>query len=203
MKCGDVEFLIQDHLDGNLLPSQREVLDAHLEDCSDCRLLLGEMASLDAGFTDIPDINAPGDLEERVLRAMPRKGTPRYAAPRLFVGFSGLAAAAVILLFFGIFLESRYDLLGSRNYDEVELVFFAPTADSVTVVGDFNAWDAERHPMAPGGEKGFWRARIRLTPGIYQYGFLIDGDKWMSDPKAENLLKDGFGRENSLLFIDG
>lgn len=70
-----------------------------------------------------------------------------------------------------------YDKLGSHivKHDGVEGTYFsvwAPNADSVTVVGDFNGWDPGSHPLkARDDESGIWEGFI---PGlgkstIYKY----------------------------------
>ncbi len=61
-----------------------------------------------------------------------------------------------------------YDRLGAqlRTIDGVEGVNFAvwaPNATSISVVGDFNAWDGRRHPMRKHIPSGFWELFI---PGL-------------------------------------
>ncbi|MGE5615571.1 MAG: 1,4-alpha-glucan branching protein GlgB, partial [Bacillota bacterium] len=48
---------------------------------------------------------------------------------------------------------------------------WAPNAERVSVVGDFNRWDGRRHPMAVRGESGVWELFIPgLGPGtLYKY----------------------------------
>ncbi len=50
----------------------------------------------------------------------------------------------------------------------------APEARRACLVGDFNAWDSETHPMSRecGGK---WKLRILLAPGTYHYAVLVDG----------------------------
>jgi len=53
-----------------------------------------------------------------------------------------------------------------RNVDGKEGVCFAvwaPNAESVSVIGDFNGWDKGRHPLRPRGESGIWEGFI---PGL-------------------------------------
>jgi 1,4-alpha-glucan branching enzyme len=88
------------------------------------------------------------------------------------------------------------------EFREVELVFNAPGALSVTVAGDFNSWDVRRNPMAR-GEEGSWKLKLHLQPGLYQYNFYIDDGHWAEDPGAPTLVSDGFGGRNALLFIEG
>lgn len=61
-----------------------------------------------------------------------------------------------------------YDRLGAqlRTVDGVEGVNFAvwaPNANGVSVVGDFNTWDVRRHPMRKHIPSGFWELFI---PGL-------------------------------------
>lgn len=50
----------------------------------------------------------------------------------------------------------------------------APEARRACLVGDFNAWDLETHPMNR-ERAGKWRLRILLQPGTYRYAVLVDG----------------------------
>jgi len=61
-----------------------------------------------------------------------------------------------------------YDKLGSRKAecDGVEGIYFAvwaPNAESVHVMGDFNQWSQSEHPLNPKGHSGIWEGFI---PGI-------------------------------------
>ena len=40
---------------------------------------------------------------------------------------------------------------------------WAPNAEAVAVVGDWNGWDRERHPLAPRGSSGIWEG---FLPGV-------------------------------------
>src|SRR5207249_7618857 len=66
---------------------------------------------------------------------------------------------------------------------EFEFVVVAPRAASVSLVGDFNDWDAARTPMRPSQRGGpLWTAVVPLAPGRYRYAFLVDGSRWLADP---------------------
>ena len=56
----------------------------------------------------------------------------------------------------------------------VRFAVWAPNAQRVSVVGDFNAWDGRRHPMRRRLEAGLWELFIpRLAPGtLYKYEIL-------------------------------
>lgn len=61
-----------------------------------------------------------------------------------------------------------FDKLGSHpmTHDHEEGVYFAvwaPNAESVSVMGDFNDWDKGSHELAPRGQSGLWEGFI---PGL-------------------------------------
>jgi 1,4-alpha-glucan branching enzyme len=78
-----------------------------------------------------------------------------------------------------------WDALGAhvRVHQDVAGVHFAlwaPNATQVAVVGDFNIWDARRHPMRRRGSSGVWELFIpALTEGVcYKYSVLTrDGTR--------------------------
>ncbi|MDE2047323.1 MAG: 1,4-alpha-glucan branching protein GlgB [Betaproteobacteria bacterium] len=65
-------------------------------------------------------------------------------------------------------LARPYLLLGAHLHSEhgvagVRFAVWAPNAQSVGVVGDFNAWDVRRHPMRLRHEAGVWEL---FVPGV-------------------------------------
>ena len=80
----------------------------------------------------------------------------------------------------------------------MRFVLFAPGAQSVFVVGDFNAWRPDATPLQRASRRDVWVVTVPLAPGRYQYRFLVDG-KWSLDPAALTRIADGFGGANSLL----
>jgi 1,4-alpha-glucan branching enzyme len=85
----------------------------------------------------------------------------------------------------------------------VQFVLVAPGAASVTVVGDFNDWNASATPLMQEAGDGVWWATVPLTPGRYRYSFLVDGTTWRRDPTAAPAVEDEFGRTNSVITIGG
>ncbi len=90
--------------------------------------------------------------------------------------------------------ESIYEKLGShlRKVGDVKGVSFAvwaPQADGVSVVGDFNGWDGRLHQMRKLGGSGVWEIFIPdLEPGaLYKYELRSRG--WLpflkTDPYAQ------------------
>ena len=45
------------------------------------------------------------------------------------------------------------------------------------------------------------KAVVPVMPGVYQYMFVVDGQRWITDPQAAESVADGFGQQNSLMRI--
>jgi len=69
--------------------------------------------------------------------------------------------------------------------DTVTLVrfVFVGQADSVALVGDFNAWGATPTHLRS-GRNGAWTASVPLSKGRHEYAFIVNGKRWMPDPFA-------------------
>lgn len=80
-------------------------------------------------------------------------------------------------------------------------VFIAPEASSVRITGDFVDWNPEGIALAEERATGIWTVDVPLEPGVYQYGFVVDGVEWRPDPRAVSTVDDGFGRENSVVIV--
>ena len=85
----------------------------------------------------------------------------------------------------------------------IQFVLVAPEAASVALVGDFNDWNVSATPLVQGQGDGVWSVTVPLTPGRYQYSFLVDGSTWIQDPRAARAVEDEFGRPNSVVTIGG
>jgi len=75
----------------------------------------------------------------------------------------------------------------------------ASEARQVKLMGDFNQWDAKVHPMKR-DENGVWNKSVMLTPGRYEYKFLVDG-RWRNDPRNEAFSQNCFGTQNNVMSI--
>ena len=49
-------------------------------------------------------------------------------------------------------------------------------------------------------ESGMWKKMLMLTPGRYEYKFLVDGE-WRNNPENELLFPNDFGTHNNLLRV--
>jgi multiple sugar transport system permease protein len=69
------------------------------------------------------------------------------------------------------------------------------TAQRVSVAGEINEWNLNANPMI--GADGVWLLRMDdLKPGKYEYKFVVNGKKWITDPENKE-----FRNENSLIEI--
>lgn len=200
--CEDVELMLQDYLNGYLLPSHREILEAHVRGCAQCRALLAGLTRMEGRLGGLGEVEVPADLSRSILASLPAHAY-RPSPLRRAVSWGVAPALAVLLLVGGFLVKGRFQIQEQLAERVVEIVFTAPQAASVTIVGDFNGWDPRRTQMVRASHEGLWRARLRLTPGVYQYSFVLDGSDWVSDPQAKTMLADGFGGQNSVIIVDG
>lgn len=82
----------------------------------------------------------------------------------------------------------------------VRFVLVAPGAQHVSVVGDFNYWDADGVVMKRLDDGRTWVADVPLAPGRHAYAFIVDG-ALTADPSATRAAEDDFGRPNSVIVV--
>lgn len=121
----------------------------------------------------------------------------------------GLAAAAVAFAVglgtgrsMGRRSPSAESVVGSDSTRKrVEFVFVAPTARNVSVVGDFNGWDATATPMRRTDGRTTWSVSVPLAAGRHVYAFVVDGNDWVTDPQAPLSPEQWFGQRNSVVVV--
>jgi len=85
--------------------------------------------------------------------------------------------------------------------DKKQVLFtFTGKAQSVCLSGDFNDWSPDSCCLEP--ESGRWKVSVTLSPGLYRYGFFLNGEEWVPDPGAPFQEEDGFGKKNSILVVE-
>ena len=73
-------------------------------------------------------------------------------------------------------------------------------AQSVHLVGDFNDWNQLAHPLMLTEEGHWWVRTIRLeTNQKYEYRYLLDGKRWMTEYPADGFVLGPDGRDNSVI----
>lgn len=86
--------------------------------------------------------------------------------------------------------------------DNVYIVirFYKPEAKYVFIAGNFNNWSVS-DTECYGPVNGWWEAVLELSPGIYQYKFVVDGKDWFVDPNAFAYVDDGLGGKNGIFEV--
>ncbi len=101
-------------------------------------------------------------------------------------------------------LTKKY--IKSRNICKV--TFEVPTTElpgvaeieTVTVAGDFNDWDKTASALGYSKKKKAYRTIIELEPSQeYQFRYLINGDFWFNDWKADGYVPTPLGEDNCVL----
>ena len=83
---------------------------------------------------------------------------------------------------------------------KVNFLAYFHGATTVSLVGDFNNWDPQRHPMKK-DEEGNWKKYLLLYPGIYEYKFKVN-DSWQNDPENPLTCPNVFGTKNNFIMVD-
>jgi predicted carbohydrate-binding protein with CBM48 len=139
-------------------------------------------------------------FDERVMAEIATLPAPTVVVARSpwrrLAPIAALAIAATVLL---VIARS-----GAPSARRLQFVLVAPQAATVSLVGDFNDWDAARTPMRLLRSDGaVWSAVVPLPPGRYHYAFLVNGTRWLPDPAAPRASDDGFGTPSSVVTVSG
>jgi hypothetical protein len=202
---------IHQHLDGDraaLSPDQRAAADAFAR-------------TLDAAAAHLRAVPAP-DLAARVMAALPAQAPAvpawRKAAEWLWnprpvrltfrpaYAFAGAAFAAVAAI-----VVPTLD----RGDSAAPLAVTAPKTAAPVVYVQFRLESAQARRVALAGtftdwqptlqlqqkEPGVWTALVPLQPGVHDYVFVVDGERWVPDPNAPQQVDDSFGGTNSRISL--
>jgi len=75
----------------------------------------------------------------------------------------------------------------------------APSATTVLLTGDFNAWNPAGISMKK-DKTGIWKTEIEIGTGRYEYKFVVDG-KWWTDRSNKHTAINSFGDVNSVIEV--
>lgn len=130
------------------------------------------------------------------------------AAALAFTALGAVAAAAVDALRDRegrIASGTRSEVVGPQSAvrdpaRSVRFALVAPGASRVSLVGDFNQWDAAATPMRQFGDGRLWLVEVPLPPGRHVYAFVVDGDV-TPDPAAPRAGEEDFGTPSSVVLV--
>lgn len=143
---------------------------------------------------------APERVKELLIATAMRLPHEPHERQGFGVVTPGRAVAAALREGFGALTEAP--LSPWCDEEGIHLVYYDRRARRVAVVGDFNDWDPQAHPMhiiRP------WQWRLTLPslpPGRYHYKFLIDDEVWVDDPENVEKEADGYGGFNAVLVVN-
>lgn len=82
----------------------------------------------------------------------------------------------------------------------VRFSVMAPGVQRVSLVGDFNGWNADATPLEVAADGQTWTTMLPLPAGRHAYAFVIDGQV-VRDPAAPAEAEEDFGVPNSLVLV--
>ncbi|MBI3881201.1 MAG: glycoside hydrolase family 13 [Verrucomicrobia bacterium] len=85
------------------------------------------------------------------------------------------------------------------NTRAMNFICNAPLAKSVSLVGDFNNWNAGAHRLKLMSD-GAWLLSVELRHGHHRYAFLVDGALTL-DPFAHGVTRSDKGERVSLIAV--
>lgn len=214
----------QRYLDGEMNPTEEAVFLARLDEAE--RAELHATGAALSALERLPRLAAPAGLAARVMAeirsprpsALARLRSWMERRPLLGWEFAGaaLAASTLFVVLAPLSLPPAGDALSQAalpsslipaahaplgESNTLRFSLYAPQAGSVALVGDFNGWGSTSEVRLKPAENGTWSVAIPLPSGRYQYAFLVDGQRWVTDPRAEQHVSDDFGRQNAVVTI--
>jgi len=90
-------------------------------------------------------------------------------------------------------------LQAQKTLKPVNFICHAPPAQSVALVGDFNQWQPNSHPLRKQVD-GSWQGSIALAHGHHRYAFLVDVVVTL-DPNGKGVSRDDAGNRVSLISV--
>lgn len=211
--------MMRRYLDGELGQSERARFMENLSPVQMRELLAMENALQALG--NLPSLSVPPDMASNVMAAiMPDKLLLSTRIKNWLLRHSALLgleigsmAVAAIALFLMLSPDKFLHSQAASPHAYVQAMatiptgsaptgfsLYAPGARSVSLISDFNGWSSEHsvqlHPL--GHDE--WGVAVKLPPGSYQYAFLINGRKVVTDPAARQV-NDDFGHKNAIVTV--
>jgi hypothetical protein len=176
-----------------LTPAQREQLAA-LERAA---ALLGRLQPPSIAARVMAEVRRPRpSLRVRVAQWLTERHTITVSVRPVW-SLALAAALAAIVLIPG---EGPGPVLGKEE-GIAQFVAHFPGAKSVDVVGSFTDWRSGTVRLRDDDHDGVWSGSVVLPVGQHQYMFVVDGERWVTDPLAGRYVDDGFGSQDALLIV--
>ena len=202
MECKKAREIIDFYIDGDITQKEKEELEEHLKTCISCNRYYEDMLRVHGMLSSEEYLEPREGFTQRVISSLPKKRKLFSWMPR--PALVGLLSIGIILVF--AFLRfPALDIHRKDLRDMIKVQFMIKVQDAqaktVSIVGDFNDWQVGKDLLSDPDGDGIWTGVLTLKPGKYQYVFVIDGKKWVPDPRAKEISKDGFGGVNSVIEV--
>lgn len=176
-----------------------------------------ELLALKRFIYSMPDREAPPGLTESILSSLEPKTVPgwlriyRWTLRPRTVTFQPLKLVPAAMVFvLGLVIafqlgpwRKNQGSMDPRQASLIPVTFTlsCPAADSVSLIGSFNQWNPRGFEMSSPGEEKVWVLELKLPQGRHEYAFLVNGEVVLSDPTSPFTESDGFGNQNSIIFV--
>lgn len=220
MNCKKIKKLLKLYIDDSLAFGEKQLVEQHLEKCSECRAELKSLSAVVRLIKSLPEVStSPNFTEnlmskisqieeeerERIIPAWQMSLKNLWSTPRYRYSLVSILGLAVFCIFTFVFLFHPSLLPGQREtLAQVEVTFTISgiKANQIAVAGDFNGWNTSANQLEDPDGDGIWTGKMQLKPGRYEYMLVIDDSKWITDPNAKVYTDDGFGSRNAVLYIN-
>lgn len=75
------------------------------------------------------------------------------------------------------------------------------SAETVAVLGEFNEWEPAATPMTKRKDGSFSVTLSLDADNEYRFRYLVDGEVWVNDEEADQLVYNQFGSQDSVLAV--
>lgn len=145
------------------------------------------------------EAGVPDDWRQSLL-ARVETARRRRRLRRHVIVLTGLAAAAMVCV---TVVNGSRRVLWIGADDATQSIHFevrAPSAHRVSLVGDFNAWNASALPMRRSTNGAAWGIDVHLPAGRHAFAYAVDG-RLMIDSTAALAADDNFGVPSSVVVV--
>lgn len=77
MDCSDIRKILPEHIEGNSLPSQRALIEEHLQSCEQCKLYASEIKKTIQTLQSLNEVEPPAWLTAKVMKKIREETPPR------------------------------------------------------------------------------------------------------------------------------
>lgn len=143
-------------------------------------------------------------LEERVLDRVGENRVNSLIPPLLHKLPSprlALAGSVALLLLIGLagglFIGSYLEAPNTVPDKGITFMVAYPEAEKVALAGDFTNWEPRELKKR---SRGLWAIQLDLQPGRYEYNFIVNEDRWVPDPRANEYVR-SYNQMSSVIYV--